>query len=145
MGRKDLSDLPEYGGLYFDPDTGKMYREDGTDTTFTFERATWTGPFGVQFQWPWLNPIGFATRETALRALDFVKSILPDKLAVTLDEVNRITGPFTRTVERQIVVFDGDLEQSFSAGWIANSLIRNGEQRATEYFRAEVRRAGFKA
>jgi hypothetical protein len=142
---KDWKDLPLYGGLYFDPDTGKTYREDGTDTTYTFERATWTGLFGWHFSWPWLNPFGFATRETALRMLDFVRTVAPEKFAVTMDETNRITGPFTRTVERQIVVSDGETEESFSAGWLANSIIRNGEPQAAEQFRAELRRAGFKA
>ena len=69
MRPEDLAGLPNYSGIFFDPQTGKTYREDGTDTGFTFERARWTGPFGIDFSWPWLNPISFATAETAQRVL----------------------------------------------------------------------------
>ncbi|MBM3736985.1 MAG: hypothetical protein FJW39_14485 [Acidobacteria bacterium] len=145
MEQKDLEKLPMYGGFYYDPATGKLYWEDGRDTTFTFERATWTGPFGIHFSWPWLNPIGFATRETALRVLNFCRGALPEKLSVTLDESDRIVGPFSRTVERTIVVSDGSREENYSAGWLANSIIRNGNEQAARMFRSEVRGAGMQA
>ena len=64
-----LDRLKEYNGIYFDPETGMTYRSDGSNTGYTFERATWTGPFGLLFSWPWLNPIAFATRETAFKML----------------------------------------------------------------------------
>ncbi len=144
MEPKDLSGLPAYSGLFYDPDTGMTYKEDGTETGFTFERATWTGPFGIHFQWPWLNPIGFATRETGRKVLAFCKGAAPKGLAVNLDESNRIVGPFTRTIERLIVVTDGDKEESYSAGWLAHSLIRNGEQRAATHWLDELKQVRFK-
>lgn len=138
----DLTGLPEYSGLFFDPATGKMYRDDGSDTGFTFEAARWTGPWGMHFSWPWLNPIGFATAETADRILRWVRSIAPPAITAAIDDSQRVAGPFTRTVERLIAVTDGATTESFSAGWIANSIIRNGEARAAEYCKAEWRQAG---
>jgi len=138
MNIESLRELPEYHGIFFDASTGKTYTEDGRDTGFTFEDARWTGPFGLHFFWPRLNPLGFATKETALKVLDFATRLLPG-VSVILDETNRISGPFTRTVERMIVVSDGDREESFSAGWLANSIIRNGLKQAGISFLAEVK------
>ena len=140
MSKESIRGLPNYHGIYFDPATGKTYREDGTDTGFTFEHPTWTGPFGLHFQWPWLNPLTFASYETAIKVLHFVRGLLP-KVSVSLDEENRISGPFTRTVERLIVVSDGHTEESFNAGLLANSIIRVGEKLAAQSFLAEVKHA----
>jgi hypothetical protein len=118
------------------------YREDGSATGFTFERARWTGPFGLHFSWPFLNPLGFATHETAVKILNWARSFAPPTLTVALDETQKNLGPFTRTVERQIVVSDGTQAEVFSAGLLANSIIRNGEARAAESFKAEWRVAG---
>jgi hypothetical protein len=115
---------------------------DGEPTGYTFERATWSGPWGVELSWPWLNPIGFATHETSAKMLEFCKSVLPVNLTATLDEVNRVVGPFHRTVERQVVVSNGAREESFSAGMLANSVIRHGRKRAGELFLVEVKQAG---
>ncbi len=143
MRPEDLAGLPNYSGILFDPQTGKTYREDGSDTGFTFERARWTGPFGIDFSWPWLNPISFATAASAQRVLAWARAIAPATLAVTLDERVNIVGPFTRTIERLIVVTDlGDRSESFSAGWLANSIIRHGEQIAAGYFKSEWRSSG---
>ncbi len=144
MRPEDLAGLSNYSGIYFDPETGKTYREDGTDTGYTFERARWTGPFGIT-AWPWLNPISFATADTANRVLEWARAIAPAPLAVTLDDRNNILGPFTRTVERLIVITDlGGKAESFSAGWLANSIIRHGERTAAAYFQAEWRTAGLR-
>ncbi len=140
MSRKSLAGLPNYNGILFDPSSGKTYTEEGVDTGFTFEVASWTGPFGLHLSWPWLNPISFATQETALKVLEFAKSAVP-RISAVLDEENRITSPFTRTVERYIVVSDGTNEESFNAGLLANSIIRHGEQTAKVLFLAEVRTA----
>ena len=142
MDQETLSQFPVFFGLYFDPSSGKTYTEDGTETGFTFERATWTGPFGLHFNWPWLNPISFATKETGVRVLQFARGAAPKTLAVSLDETNRIVGPFTRTVERSIVVSSGGTEETFSAGWMASSIIRHGEKRAGELWLAELKHAG---
>jgi hypothetical protein len=142
MTAEKLAELPVYFGLHFDPSTGKTYTLDGVDTGYTFERATWTGPFGVMFTWPWLNPIGFATRETGLKVLQFARTVAPKDLSVSLDETNKVVGPFTRTVERMIVVSNGRTEESFSAGWMASSIIRHGEKRAGDLWQAELRQAG---
>jgi hypothetical protein len=135
----DVSKLTDYSGIFFDRSTGKTYREDGTDTGWTFERATWTGPFGLHLTWPWLNPISFATAETAERILAWARRVAHPSFTVDLDDRQTVIGPFTRTVERLIVVTDksGRSEQ-FSAGWLANSFIRHGEKLATQYFLAEL-------
>jgi hypothetical protein len=144
MLRQDqLKRLPEYWGLYFDRATGMTYRSDGTETGWTFENATWTGPFGFHFQWPWLNPLGFASHETGLRVLEFARSIAPPALHLSIDDERKDLGPFYRTVERMLVVTDGMRTESFSAGLIANSIIRNGEQAAAVSVKAEWTSAGF--
>ncbi|MBK5293960.1 MAG: hypothetical protein JJE04_20080 [Acidobacteriia bacterium] len=140
MSLKSLAGLPNYNGILFDPSTGKTYTEEGVDTGFTFEVASWTGPFGLHYSWPWLNPISFATRDTALKVLQFAKNAVP-RISVVMDEEKRVTGPFTRTVERSIVVSDGATEETFSAGMLANSIIRNGEKYASVLFQAEIRAA----
>jgi len=142
MRPDQVAELPEYFGLHFDATTGMMYYPDGTETGFTFEKAHWTGPFGLHLPWPWLNPLAFATQETAGKMLRFARTIAPAKLTVEMDDTQRVTGPFTRTVERLIVISDGGTAQQFSAGWMANTVIRQGETRAAESFRAEWRSAG---
>jgi hypothetical protein len=145
MTPDQVQELPEYNGLFFDPDTGHMYREDGTGTGFTFERARWTGPFNLHFSWPWLNPIAFATHETAMKILQFGHAIAPPSVTMELDEARKDLGPFTRTVERLIVVSNGTRSESYSAGWLANSIIRNGDKAAAESWKAEWRLAGIQA
>jgi len=142
MDQETLSQFPVYFGLYFDPSTGKTYTEDGTETGFTFERATWTGLFGLHFNWPWLNPLSFATRETGLKVLAFAKRTAPSNLAVSLDETQKVVGPFTRTIERSIVVSNGEVNESFSAGWLASGLIRRGEAYMAKSWTAELKQAG---
>lgn len=144
LTQEQLDELREYSGLFFDPATGKTYRADGTDTTYTFENARWAGPFGMHLTWPWLNPIGFATAETAQRILAWCRSVAPSSLTVTLDESQNVVGPFYRTIERRIVVTDGAHREEFSAGWLANSIIRNGETLAARAWRAELVQAGFR-
>jgi hypothetical protein len=142
MNSEKLAELPVYFGLHFDPATGKTYTGDGIDTGYTFERATWTGPFGLVINWPWLNPISFATHETGVKVLEFAKQAAPKNLMVSLDETQRVTGPFTRTIERHIVVSNGMTQESFSAGWMASSIIRHGEKRAAELWTAELKQSG---
>lgn len=141
MRLEDVRALPEYWGLYYDPSTGMTYRDDGSPTGYTFERATWSGPFGLHFAWPFLNPLGFATAETAAKVLRWAESFAPSALRLRIDAERKDLGPFTRTVERQIVVSDGAREESFSAGLLANSIIRNGEKAAADSFRAEWKTA----
>lgn len=135
----NMADLVEYSGLFFDRATGKMYREDGSDTGFTFEPARWTGPWGLHFNWPWLNPISFATAETAEQVLAWARQrVRRGVITFAVDDTQRVVGPFTRTVERLIAASDGNRTETFSAGWLANSIIRNGEPRAAESFAAEI-------
>ena len=143
MRQDQLEKLPQYFGLYFDPETGKTYRDDGSDTGFTFERARWTGPFGLHFSWPWLNPLAFATHDTAFKVLQWAKTFAPPSLTLSLDEEQEDLGPFTRTVERKVAVSNGSRRADFSAGWLANSIIRNGERNAALSFQAEWRTNGF--
>ncbi|MCC6587716.1 MAG: hypothetical protein IT168_13560 [Bryobacterales bacterium] len=144
MTAVQVAELPDYSGIFFDPDTGKSYLADGTDTGFTFERARWTGPWNLHFSWPFLNPISFATHETGLKVLNFARQVVPSHMSVELDESQKVVGPFSRTIERLIVVKSGSTEESFSAGMLANSIIRNGEKNAKTYFAAELRYAGFR-
>lgn len=141
MRREELESLPNYWGIYYDAATGMTYREDGSATGFTFEHAKWTGPFGLHFNWPFLNPLGFATAETAEKVLGWARSFAPASLELRIDDERKDLGPFTRTVERQIVVSDGAREESFSAGFLANSIIRNGEKAAADSFKAEWKTA----
>ena len=141
MNPEKLAELPVYFGLSFDPATGKTYNSDGVDTGFTFERATWTGPFRMDIPWPWLNPISFATHDTGVKVLHFARNSAPTHLSVTLDEQPKNLGPFTRTIERQITVSNGATEENFSAGWMASSIIRHGEKRAAEFWLAELKQA----
>jgi hypothetical protein len=156
MSPEKLAELPVYFGLHFDPATGKTYTGDGVDTGYTFERATWTGPavwapvLGVMnfvggSVTGSLNPISFATQDTGLKVLQFARHAAPKPLMVSLDQTQRITGPFSRTIERHIVVSNGTVEESFSAGWMASSIIRNGEKRAAELWNAELKHAGLYA
>lgn len=144
MTIEEIQSLPQYFGVYFDPETGLTYTEDGEPTNFTFEAARWTGPFDLHLAWPRLNPLSFATRETAEKVLKFVQATIPPLSLTTaeIDESQRVTGPFTRTVERHIRVTSGGKAESFSAGMIANSIIRNGEEGARRSFRAELQLAG---
>jgi hypothetical protein len=142
MNAEKLAELPVYFGISIDPETGKSYTGDGVETGFTFERATWTGPFGLVINWPRLNPISFATHDTGEKVLQFAKQAVPRDLRVSLDESQRVVGPFTRTVERLIVVSNGQTEENFSAGWMASSIIRHGEKRAAELWAAELKQAG---
>lgn len=144
MTAEQVAELPDYSGIFFDPDTGKSYLADGTDTGFTFERARWTGPWNLHFSWPFLNPISFATHETGLKVLNFARQVVPSHMSVELDESQKVVGPFSRTIERLIVVKSGSTEESFSAGMLANSIIRNGEKNAKTYFATELRYAGFR-
>lgn len=141
MRRQDVLELPEYWGIYFDPATGMTYREDGSETGYTFERARWTGPFGIDLNWPFLNPLGFATHDTGVKVLNWARSFAPPTLTISLDETKKWMGPFSRTIERLIVVSDGSTEETFSAGLLANSIIRHGADRAAELFKAEWKTA----
>lgn len=145
-----LSDMKDLNGLFFDPATGKTYKEDGTYTGFTFERPTWTGPWNLHFSWPWLNPISFATVETANKVTEIVEKWLiaqPFNYRGWEAEVveHKVTGPFTRTPERHIRVkrFGVDaVDENFSAGELANSIIRQGEVVAKRQFFTELRNSG---
>jgi hypothetical protein len=143
MTPEQVSQLPEYYGLYFDPESGHSYLADGTDTGFTFERARWSGPFNLHLDWPFLNPFDFATHESALKVLSIVRAVVPPHISCTLDETPKNFGPFTRTVQRYIVVNQNNRSEQYSAGALANSIIRNGVQLAGQSFLAELRLAGF--
>lgn len=143
-----LSDMRDLNGLFFDAATGKVYKEDGTYSGFTFEHPTWTGPFGIAIPWPFLNPLSFATVETAKKIREIVEIWLVTMpinhvgWKVTVEE-QKVTGPFTRTLERQIVIEKFGVSELHSAGMLANSIIRQGEEVAKRQFLAELRAAGF--
>jgi len=145
-----LASMKDFNGVFFDVATGKTYKDDGTFTGFTFEPLpTWTGPFGLAISWPFLNPLSFATDETARKVRDIVETWLTTMpmnfvgWKVEMDDRQRVTGPFTRTVERMIVVEKFGNSEQYSAGMLANSIIRNKESGARTSFLAELRTAGF--
>jgi hypothetical protein len=156
--RLDESRLREYDNILFDPVTLETYwRKSETvvsATWLTFEAATWRGTFGqlTHLHWPWLHPMGFATADTANQAATIARLYLfGHDVSVEVVENNRITGPFSRTVERQLVVVantNKDKREEFSAGRFAERyMIRNPfngvrESTSAEQFRAECRRAG---
>lgn len=145
MRLEELVWLPRYGGIYFDPASGMTYRADGSSTGFTFERPRWSGPCGLGFWWPWLSPMPFATAETASSVFAWVRAAAPPSLAVTLEDKRKRAGPFTRTLERRILLTDlSGRSQSFSAGSLAHSIISNGAHAAAEAFMAEWRSAGLR-
>jgi len=146
-----LGNFQDLQGIFFDPSTGKSYKEDGTYTGFAFEVPRWTGPFGLAIQWAFLNPLSFATAETAEKIRAMVESWLTHISSqnqgwIVKVEEQKVVGPFTRTVERQIRVYrfgeSGRFHES-SAGMLANSLIRNSEEQAKRSFFAEMRQSGF--
>jgi hypothetical protein len=139
------ADLPNFNGLLFDPETGKAYLEDGTDTGITLERAKWTGPFNIHLDWPYLNPVSFATHETALKVLEFCKLALPANSGITvaIDEEKKNMGPFTRTIERLIVATSSSKTEQFSAGWLARGIAVNGPVYQAKSWLAELKLAGF--
>ena len=156
----DFAAMRNFNGILFDQETGKTYFsrwEDATpqDTGFTFERASWTGPrqwaplvgvfnfFGNNVTGA-LNPLLFATIETALTVRAWANRLLKDGLTAEIDETDRIVGPVSRTTERLSVVSRGDSKQDFNAGNLAVSIIRHGENAASVYFLAEVRAAGLR-
>ena len=146
-----LQNFQDLQGIFFDPFTGKAYKEDGTYSGYTFEVPRWTGPFGLAIQWQFLNPLSFATAETAEKIRAMVEgwlAYIPNHghgWIVKVEE-QKVVGPFTRTVERQIRVYrfeeSGRFHES-SAGMLANALIRNPEEQAKRSFFAEMRQSGF--
>jgi len=138
--------MKEFHGLFFDPNTGKTYIEtpegEKVFTGFTFEDAEWTGPFGLHFSWPKLNPFAFATMETAETVLAIVTNRFRNSGITFTIESRGVTGPFTRTPERVIRATSGNTMEEFSAGWLANSIIRNGVDAAMKSFKAELVYAG---
>ena len=135
MRPEDEAVLPPYDGIRLDRRTGKAYLDDGTDIGITFEPASW--------MWPWLNPTSFATAETARQVLAWAHRAAPPTLAVTIGEQRRLLGPFTRALERRVVLTDlAGRSASFSAGLLAVSMIRDGEAAAARAFRIEWRSVG---
>jgi len=149
-------------GVWFDPRDGKTYfaRNEGDPlefTGFTFEDAFWVGPrwatplIGVFNFWGnsvsgKLNPLGFATAETAEKVLRYCRDWAPE-LDVWLDDGsdrNKVVGPFSRTIERNIVATATEMlaSETFSAGRLAVSIFRNGPTHARIQWRAELRNAG---
>lgn len=158
-----IEDLIDYEGILFDPLTGKTYFRQFdylpiTETPFRFERASWDGPWwaapviGIFNIWGGrvrgaLNPLGFAAHDTAINVLGMCRAARANNgtlgWSCELDETEKNLGPFTRTIERLIVVrrADGNPVESFSCGRLATSAIRIGTRNAMENWLAEVRLA----
>lgn len=164
-----LSNLYEEGGIYYDrkgvlstptypqaipkmsyvldPSTGNL-----ASTGWTFEPAQWQGPFGANW-WPWLNPFSFATADTANKILALFGPVATQTsdtairhatgYQAVIDDDGHIVGPFTRTVERLLVVSYGDKFQNYSCGLLACNVIRRGALPAMQSWAYELRVAGF--
>lgn len=143
------SELRDYSGIWFDPRTGQTYLREGETggfrpTGFTFENARWNGPWGFGV-WPWLNPISFATEETAVALRDWLRSWAPPGLTFAVRNDQTILGPFSRTIERRIAVTDSSgRTEEFSAGEMTNWRIRQGDGRARTSMLAEWYQAGLR-
>lgn len=155
----DLKTLAEYNGIYFDRETLNTYVyrcpavlgwgvwdksecKEVANTGYSFEAATWRSGIDalLHLRWPWLNPLDFATANTARSVLSWVTYATNDRtIKWSINEkAGSITGPFFRTTMRMICGDNGSQIQCFSAGGIANKLIRNNPTWAAQSWNAEV-------
>lgn len=103
-------------GLIYDDKTGKVTLDDGeapaVGADFTFEN-----PEGV-------NPLQYATQKTAEKIVEILKSELPPDITYS---IARLTYEQSLTIPPiQLTVKRNGITADFSAGLIANSLIRTG-------------------
>lgn len=145
----NLTDLREIEGYFFDETTGKLYDDLARDTGSTFEdcRSTIVGLQWLGFFYR-LNPLNFATQDTAMRVLDFCKSIAAGNQHIVhiemLENRSGMDGWVKRNKpERVIIVTNGVREESFSCGRLAMAAVRNGADWARKSFAAELKQAGF--
>lgn len=151
--------LREHASIYFDPATLHTYayrcpptlgwgvwdKDDcktAVDTGWTFLDAAWSGGFDVVrwfSPWTWrLNPLDFATQETARRVLVWVQTLVPAMRWAVSDETTKITGPYSRSVQWTVCADNSSDVHCFSAGLIANQIIRNEPGYAKTMFKAQV-------
>ena len=116
-------------GLIYDDKTGKVTYYDGeapaVGADFTFENQE-----GV-------NPLQYATQKTAEKLVEILKVELPKDIKYTIARLTYVQSltipPISITVERN------GIKEQFSAGLIANSLIRSG---SLESFKHDLKIAG---
>lgn len=116
-------------GLIYDDKTGKVTDEDGNapaiGADFTFENQE-----GV-------NPLQYATQKTAEKIISILKAELPKDIEYQAErlvyEQSLTIPPINITLSRN------GIKASFSAGLIANSLIRSGSLRS---FKQDLQIAG---
>ena len=116
-------------GLIYDDKTGKVTYDDGeapaVGADFTFENQE-----GV-------NPLQYATQKTAEKLVEILKVELPKDIKYTIARLTYVQSltipPISITVERN------GIKEQFSAGLIANSLIRSG---SLESFKHDLKIAG---
>lgn len=164
----NLSTMPglvNYNNIYFNRDTlhTYVYRcpanlgwgiwdhdecNTAVDTGYTFENATWRSGIDAIFHinWPWLNPLDFATQDTARALLPWIVSrtanLYPTIEWSVNDTAGAITGPFTRTTYWSVCGDDGKaMSNCFSAGQLANIIIRQHPQWARDSWIATVHEA----
>lgn len=143
-----LARLVDHSGILFDPETGETYFrlhewEPLRQTPYTFERARWSGPFGLGWHSPWLSPLSFATIETAKMIFHWVRQITPSTLDWSMDDSRgTIIGPFSRTPQRLVYLAGGLDDRSWGCGELAVTIIRQGEPVARKQFLAELARLG---
>jgi hypothetical protein len=116
-------------GLIYDERTGKVTYEDGevpaVGANFTFENHAG------------YNPLQFATDKTAAELVEILAANFPQiEFAATKTKPE---GPVAPPAANQIRASRNGISESFNAGLIANSLIRNGNLISV---RAEFKAAG---
>ncbi len=116
-------------GLLFDDRTGKVTYDDGevpaVGGDFTFENLEGT------------NPLQYSTQKTAEKIVEILTAALPSDIKY---EVFRPVYTQSLTIPPiQIKISRNGISETFSAGLIANSLIRTGSLAS---FRQDLKIAG---
>ena len=101
-------------GLWYDPET-KIGYSFNMKESYTFE------PIPVVLG-EGLRPFQYATQETALKMVAFIKAILPEEVSVELIE----RASQSTLAQYEISIADGAVR--FGAGAIAQSLLRMNDQ-----------------
>ena len=110
-------------GFSFDPKTGEMFDPEGNLTPFTFDHE------------PGLNPMQFASRETAQEMALLVDQVTYAGTKIEVMEPGSWNG-------RMIRAIDGSARCELNAGLIANMVIRSGKRQAMAVVRMDLSRAG---
>jgi hypothetical protein len=140
----DLETTPE-GGSVYRAHYARLEGEKPQPTEFTYENAKWGGPLewlpiipSVFGRW-FINPLDFATQETAHKVLLLVREIYAPRDFDIVLENTHVTGPFNRTPERRIKLSNTwGMTIELNTARISLNIIRFGAKRAQALLQAEV-------